>query len=100
MQIYMKNITKKWRQSGAILAFTALLLPMIIVGTGLAVDLGNIYVQYSRLQNAADAAALAGAHEYAVQGEKVNSHPKANKMAEKYVQGDYHNLDHSESIAD
>ena len=100
MQIYMKNITKKWRQSGAILAFTALLLPMIIVGTGLAVDLGNIYVQYSRLQNAADAAALAGAHEYAVQGEKVNSHPKANKMAEKYVQGDYHNLDQSESIAD
>ncbi len=97
---HLKFIQKKWRQQGAILAFTALLLPMIIVGTGLAVDLGNIYVQYSRLQNAADAAALAGAHEYAVQGEKVNSHPEADKMAEKYVQGDYHNLDQSESIAD
>ncbi|WP_294523618.1 pilus assembly protein TadG-related protein, partial [uncultured Anaerovibrio sp.] len=71
---------------------------MLIVGTGLAVDLGHVYVQYSRLQNAADAAALAGAHEYAFQGEKENNHPKADKMAEQYVQGEYHNLNPSESI--
>lgn len=100
MRSYGKIISKKWYQQGAILALTALLLPMIIMCTGLAVDLGNIYVQYSRLQNAADAAALAGAHEYAVQGEKVNSHLEADKMAEKYVQGDYHNLYQSESVID
>ena len=100
MYQYMQLLTKKWRQQGAIIAFTALLLPMLIVGTGLAVDLGHVYVHYSRLQNAADAAALAGAHEYAVQGEKVNNHPKADKMAEQYVQGEYHNLDRSESIVE
>ena len=100
MYQYMQFLTKKWRQQGAIIAFTALLLPMLIVGTGLAVDLGHVYVHYSRLQNAADAAALAGAHEYAVQGEKVNNHPKADKMAEQYVQGEYHNLDRSESIVE
>jgi len=102
MQICMKNITKKWRQSGAILAFTALLLPMIIVGTGLAVDLGNIYVQYSRLQNAADAAALAGAHEYAAKNEKPEKgqHKKADKMAKKYIKGEYHNLEENEENVD
>ena len=100
MYQYMQFLTKKWRQQGAIIAFTALLLPMLIVGTGLAVDLGHVYVHYSRLQNAADAAALAGAHEYAVQGEKENNHPKADKMAEQYVQGEYHNLDRSESIVE
>ena len=98
MHNYTKFLTKKWRQKGAIIAFTALLLPMLIVGTGLAVDLGHVYVHYSRLQNAADAAALAGAHEYAVQGEKENNHPKADRMAEQYVQGNYHNLDSSEHI--
>lgn len=100
MRSDMKFIAKKWQQQGAILALTALLLPMIIVGTGLAVDLGNVYVQYSRLQNAADAAALAGAHEYAVRGENENSHPKADAKAEQYVQGEYHNLSPEESIAE
>ena len=100
MRRKIKIMQKKWRQQGAIIAFTALLLPMIIVGTGLAVDFGNIYVQYSRLQNAADAAALAGAHEYAVKGENVKSHHKADKMAEQYVQGQYHNLEQSENIVE
>lgn len=100
MQIYMKNITRKWRQSGAILAFTALLLPMIIVGTGLAVDLGNIYVQYSRLQNAADAAALAGAHEFAAKNDKPEKgkHRNADNKAREYIKGKYHNLDENEDI--
>ncbi|MBQ1866947.1 pilus assembly protein TadG-related protein, partial [Selenomonas sp.] len=57
---------KYLHQKGAILILTALLLPMLICGTGLAVDLGNIYVQKTRLQNTADAAALAGAKAYAV----------------------------------
>ena len=93
MYQYMQFLTKKWRQQGAIIAFTALLLPMIIVGVGLAVDLGNIYVQHARLQNAADAAALAGAKAYAENNETVDKHPKANDKAEKYIQGEFHNLE-------
>ncbi len=93
MYQYMQFLTKKWRQQGAVIAFTALLLPMLIIGTGLAVDLGHVYVQYSRLQNAADAAALAGAKAYAENNETVDKHPKANAKAEKYIQGEFHNLE-------
>lgn len=102
MRRKIKIMQKKWRQQGAIIAFTALLLPMIIVGTGLAVDFGNIYVQYSRLQNAADAAALAGARAYAENNEKVDNHPNADAKAEKYIQGEFHNLkdEQSEKIVD
>jgi len=102
MYQYMQLLTKKWRQQGAIIAFTALLLPMLIVGTGLAVDLGHVYVQYSRLQNAADAAVLAGAKAYAENNEKVDNHPKADAKAEKYIQGEYHNLkdEQDEKIVD
>lgn len=96
----MKSIAKRWWQKGAVLALSALLLPMIVVGTGLAVDLGNVYVQYSRLQNAADAAALAGAHEYAVKGDTLANHGNADKMAKKYIKGEYHNLDENEENVD
>ena len=98
MQSYMKPIVKKWQQKGAVLALSALLLPMIVVGTGFAVDLGNIYVQYSRLQNAADAAALAGAHEYADKKDTLVSHGHADKMAKKYINGEYKNLKNDEEI--
>ena len=49
------------RQKGAILALTALALPLLVCFTGLAVDLGNLYIHHSILQNSADAAALGGA---------------------------------------
>ena len=49
-------------QRGAILVLTAFLLPFIIAFTGLAVDFGSAYVRRSQLQNAADAAVLAGAY--------------------------------------
>ncbi|MEF2143894.1 MAG: VWA domain-containing protein [Desulfovibrionaceae bacterium] len=41
----------------------AVLLPVLLGAAGLAVDLGQIYLAHSRLQNAVDAAALAGALE-------------------------------------
>ena len=91
-------LSKYLHQKGAILIMTALLLPMIICGTGLAVDLGNIYVQRFRLQNAADAAALAGAKAYASNKEKTNSHPQADATAKNYITGKYHNLSSNESI--
>ena len=49
-------------QQGAILVLTAFLLPFIIAFTGMAVDFGSAYVRRSQLQNAADAAVLAGAY--------------------------------------
>ena len=91
---------KYLHQKGAILILTALLLPMLICGTGLAVDLGNIYVQKTRLQNTADAAALAGAKAYAVNNETTSKHPYANTTASQYIQGDYHNLNTDEPIAE
>ena len=58
-------------QQGAILVLTAFLLPFIILFTGFAVDAGNAYVHHSKLQNAVDAAALAGGHKYA-ENESLN----------------------------
>ncbi|SHK62637.1 Putative Flp pilus-assembly TadE/G-like [Selenomonas ruminantium] len=100
MSKYRNHMSIRWRQQGAILLFTALLLPLIITGVGLAVDIGNIYVQYSRLQNAADAAAVAGAHKYAEKNETEGAHPNADKMAAQYIQGEYHNLDPLEQLAE
>ena len=85
-------------QQGAILVLTAFLLPFIIAFTGMAVDFGNLYVQHQRLQNAADAAALAGAKAYAENNEKVDSHPKADERAKEYIIGQYHNLAADEDI--
>lgn len=86
------------RQKGAVLALTALALPILVCVTGLAVDFGNIYFQRSRLQNAADAAAIAGAHTYANKAEKVNSHPNADTMAGQYLTGSAKNLEADEVV--
>ncbi|MCK9983921.1 MAG: hypothetical protein AzoDbin1_00393 [Azoarcus sp.] len=52
------------RQRGAIALMTALLLIFVLLPfTGLVLDLGHLYIAKSELQNAADAAALAGAKE-------------------------------------
>ena len=81
------------RQRGSVLLLTGLLLPFVIGVTGLAVDVGNLYLTQSRLQNAADAAALAGAadirddliaHRATVQGVKAN-HSAADNVAGGYV---------------
>lgn len=52
------------RQKGQIIVFTAVLLPLIIAACGFTVDFGSMYVHKSKLQNAADAAAIAGAAAY------------------------------------
>ena len=85
-------------QQGAILVLTAFLLPFIIAFTGMAVDFGNLYVQHQRLQNAADAAVLAGAKAYAENNEKPDDHPKADARAKEYIVGQYHNLAADEDI--
>lgn len=74
----MKNI-KKWKSSktwqalcqerGGIFVLTAILLPLMFGFIGLAYDVGNLYMHKARLQNVADAAALAGAREFLNHGE-------------------------------
>ena len=72
----------------------ALLLPVFFACAGLAVDLGNMYSYKSNLQNAVDAAALAGASGYTTGGDTVDYHPEADEMAAEYLKA---NLDNSYS---
>lgn len=55
----------KLNTRGAVLIFTALLLPVAITFVGLVLDYGILYFSRTRLQDVADAAALAGATEMA-----------------------------------
>ena len=48
-------------ERGSILVFTTLLLPLLIVFIGLAIDGGNLWELKRRMQTAADSAAVAGA---------------------------------------
>ena len=52
-------------QRGAFIVFTALAVWFLMMFVAFAVDFGNYYQHRSRLQNAADAAALAGVARYA-----------------------------------
>lgn len=80
----------KLGEKGAIIVFFAFLFPFMMICLGLAFDLGNLYVHKSRLQNAADAAALAGAREFAVKEETVDSHPNADIEAGIYADNNAH----------
>ena len=72
------NYLNAQRQKGQILVFTAVLLPLVIAATGFTVDYGNMYLTKSKLQNAADAAAIAGGWAYCNNG---NSKPVADAAA-------------------
>lgn len=48
------------QQKGALFVLIALLLPVMFGSMGIAYDVGNLYIHKARLQNVADAAALAG----------------------------------------
>ena len=53
------------QECGSIFIFTAVVLPIMLGLTGIAFDVGNLYMHKARLQNVADAAALAGARAFA-----------------------------------
>ena len=57
-----KNL--RW-ECGSILIFTAVAIPIFFGLMGIAYDVGNLYMHKARLQNIADAAALAGARAFA-----------------------------------
>ena len=74
-------------QSGAILILTALLLPLMICCMGMTIDFGSAYVQHQKLQNAADAAALAGA----AQRKENDNSTKVTNTVRTYVIQNYEN---------
>jgi len=82
----------KCRQKGQILVFTAVLLPLLIAACGFTVDFGNMYMHKSRLQNAADAAAIAGGYAFRDNKENIDSHPKADKASEESAKSNLSNF--------
>lgn len=59
----------KQAEKGTVIVFVALMLPFLILFAGVAIDIGRAYLYKSYMQNAADAAALAGAE--TVSGQKA-----------------------------
>lgn len=66
-------IDKLRKQKGATLIMTAILLPVLFAFTGIAVDLGRLYMEKGRMQHLADAAVLSALAEF--------------KQSENYVAG-------------
>ncbi len=67
-RVSMKELLKKriaGEQRGAFIVFTALAIWFLMMFVAFAIDFGNYYQHRTRLQNAADAAALAGVAQYA-----------------------------------
>ena len=64
MAWFLSAVRNSWRDDrGVVAVFTVLMLPILIGALALAVDIGFWYVTKRNVQNAADAAAIAGAHE-------------------------------------
>ena len=60
------KILQTFRQEcGSVIVFTAVAISALLGIAGMAYDVGNLYMHKARLQNVADAAALAGARAYA-----------------------------------
>ena len=55
---------KHWRKEGQAIVLFALILPLIIVFAATIINVGNLYLHYTKLQNAADASVLAYASNY------------------------------------
>ena len=60
----LKKMNYLKQERGSILVLCVLLLPIMFGCLGFAYDFGNLYMHRARLQNVADAAALAGARAY------------------------------------
>lgn len=52
------------REKGAVVAYMAIIMPVMLGGLGLAIDNGRLYSVRRQMQTAADATALAAAHEW------------------------------------
>lgn len=72
-------------QKGAFLVLVAALLPVFLMLGSLSVDLGKVWYQHSKLQNAADAAVLAGAYAY----NSDESHSLVISRIQTYLDNNY-----------
>lgn len=88
----IRNYLKTKQQQGASVLVAAFSIPLMMVGGVAAVDLGAYWSHATELQNAADAAALAGAANYAkYEGNKDEladttvGRDKADEAAKSYV---------------
>lgn len=94
----MKPFTHNRKQKGAFLVLFAVLLPVFLLLVALVSEIGRIWAYHTKLQNAVDAAALAGAANF-VNGDTINSHPNADLFADRYVTANLgHNLASSPNL--
>jgi Flp pilus assembly protein TadG len=75
-------------QRGSVIIWFALLLPVLLGFTGFAIDVARFYLTRVELQNAAEAAALAGARKFAETTDSSEAKIEANTVAKKnYANG-------------
>ena len=67
-------------EKGVTIVLVAILMTVLVMFVALAVDLGHLYVARNELQNAADAGALAGAHELYVGSNATLVNEGANQI--------------------
>lgn len=76
------------QQRGAIFVLTALMLPVFLGFMGFAYDFGNLYMHKSRLQNVADAAALAGGRAFLESQTETNIAARINDKVDPFPDPD------------
>ena len=59
-----RTVRRSVRERGAVVAYMAVIMPVILGGLGLAIDNGRLYGVRRQMQTAADATAMAAAHEW------------------------------------
>lgn len=79
------DMWKSKAQRGAFLVLIAVLIPVFLLLGSLALDLGIIWVHHSKLQNAADAAVLAGAYTYTSDTDRTNVKSHVRSQIESYL---------------
>lgn len=83
---------KKFRQRGQVLALYAFFIPTLLIFVGAAMEFGWWFFNQSRLQNAADAAVLAGANQI------TNSYTDPGSLSVEFVNKRPENLSRTNSI--
>lgn len=83
---------KKFKQREQVLVFYALMIPILLLFAGVGLDLGWYYLNVSRLQHAADAAALAGARALVAEDRDFNNYYVV-RLVSNYLPENYYNYE-------